>query len=56
MRPDVESRCAEVVRVVAKKLFLILITGPTSSGADLQGNIPLKAGDVILVPERGIFE
>jgi polysaccharide biosynthesis/export protein len=26
------------------------------SGADLQGNIPLKAGDVILVPERGILE
>jgi polysaccharide biosynthesis/export protein len=26
------------------------------SGADSQGNIPLKAGDVILVPERGILE
>jgi len=26
------------------------------SGADLQGNIPLKPGDVILVPERGLFE
>src|SRR6476660_3302262 len=30
MRPDVESRYAEEVRVVATKLFLILSTGPTS--------------------------
>lgn len=26
------------------------------AGSDLQGNIPLQAGDVILVPERGILE
>jgi polysaccharide biosynthesis/export protein len=26
------------------------------SGGDLQGNIPLQAGDVIIVPERGILE
>jgi polysaccharide export outer membrane protein len=26
------------------------------SGSDLEGNIPLQAGDVIIVPERGIFE
>ena len=26
------------------------------SGSDLQGNIPLQAGDVILVPERGMLE
>ena len=26
------------------------------SGADVQGNIPLQAGDVIIVPERGILE
>jgi polysaccharide biosynthesis/export protein len=26
------------------------------AGSDLQGNIPLQAGDVIIVPERGILE
>jgi polysaccharide biosynthesis/export protein len=26
------------------------------SGSELQGNIPLQAGDVIIVPERGILE
>jgi polysaccharide biosynthesis/export protein len=26
------------------------------AGSDLQGNIPLQAGDVVLVPERGILE
>jgi polysaccharide export outer membrane protein len=26
------------------------------SGADLEGNITLHAGDVIMVPERGLFE
>lgn len=26
------------------------------AGADLEGNVPLRAGDVILVPERHLFE
>jgi len=26
------------------------------AGADLEGNISLRAGDVIMVPERGLFE
>jgi len=26
------------------------------AGEDLEGNIPLRAGDVIMVPERGLFE
>ena len=26
------------------------------AGDDLEGNIPLRAGDVILVPERGLFD
>jgi polysaccharide export outer membrane protein len=26
------------------------------AGADLEGNIALRAGDVIMVPERGLFE
>ena len=26
------------------------------AGADLEGNITLHAGDVIMVPERGLFE
>jgi polysaccharide export outer membrane protein len=26
------------------------------AGADLEGNIPLRAGDVIMVPERGLFD
>jgi polysaccharide export outer membrane protein len=26
------------------------------AGQDLDGNIPLRAGDVIMIPERGLFE
>jgi polysaccharide export outer membrane protein len=26
------------------------------AGADLEGNIRLRAGDVIMVPERGLFD
>ena len=26
------------------------------AGEDLEGNIPLRAGDVIMVPERGLFD
>ena len=26
------------------------------AGADLEGNITLRAGDVIMVPERGLFD
>lgn len=26
------------------------------AGADLEGNIPLRSGDVIMVPERGLFD
>jgi len=26
------------------------------SGADLEGNIPLRAGDVVMVPERGLLD
>ena len=26
------------------------------AGADLEGNIRLRAGDLIMVPERGLFE
>ena len=26
------------------------------AGQDLEGNITLRAGDVIMVPERGLFE
>ncbi len=26
------------------------------AGLDLEGNIKLRAGDVILVPERGLFD
>lgn len=42
-------------QVAGREQVLLFDYSDFESGRDLQGNIPLQPGDVIVVPERGLF-